>query len=100
MWAKRAFGAPRLLYKYKRAVDVPPLEMVDNVLLVPKCGVASEAINTEVNSFMSQKKLTLGHNKCFKIHIGKKCGLCDKLFEHNKVMKESHQVKYMVDVVH
>ena len=62
--------------------------------------MASEAINTEVNSFMSQKKLTLGQNKCVKIHIGKKCGECDKLFVHNKVMKESHQVKYLGDVVH
>ena len=88
------------MYKYKGAVDVPPLEMVDDVLTVQKCGVASEAINTEVNAFMSQKKLTLGQNKCVKIHIGKKCGECDKLFVHNKVIKESHQVKYLGDVVH
>ena len=38
---------------------MPPLEMVHNVLTVQKCGVTSEAINTEVNAFMSQKKLTL-----------------------------------------
>ena len=70
---------------------MPPLEMVDNVLTVQKCGVASEAINSEVNAFISQKKVTLGQNKCVKIQIGKKCGQCEKLFVHTKVIKESHQ---------
>ena len=60
------------LYKYKGEVDVPPLEMVDDILTLQNCGLASEAINNQVNNFIEQKKLTLGHNKCVKIHVGKK----------------------------
>ena len=40
---------PDLLFKYKGVVDVPPLEMVDDIVTVQKCGVASETLNTEVN---------------------------------------------------
>ena len=98
--AKRAYQDPTLLYKYKGEVDVPPLQMVDDILTVQKCGTAGETINTEVNAFISQKKLTLGHTKCVKVHIGKKCKECDKLLVHNETMKESHQVKYLGDVIH
>ena len=62
--------------------------------------MAAETINSEVNAFIAQKKLTLGQNKCVKVHIGKKCGDCDKLFVHNEEMKESPQVKYLGDVIH
>ena len=91
---------PYLLYKYKGVVDVPPLEMVDDIVTVQKCGVASETLNTEVNSFIAQKKLTLGQNKCVKVHIGNKCAECDNLYVHDEVMKESQQVKYLGDIIH
>ena len=48
------------LYKYKGEVDVPPLEMVDDIHTLQNCEVASEAINSQVNAFIEQKKLTLG----------------------------------------
>ena len=41
-------------------VDVPPLEMVDDILTVQKCRTTSSALNAEVNAFIEQKKLTLG----------------------------------------
>ena len=47
------------LYKYKGEVDVPPMEMVDDILTLQNCGLASDAINTQVISFIEQKKLTL-----------------------------------------
>ena len=40
--AKRAYSDRSLLYKYKGVVDVPPLEMVDDVLTVQKYGLASK----------------------------------------------------------
>ena len=69
---KKLYQNSHLLYKYKGEVTVPPLEMVDDILTVQNCGMASETINTEVNAFVEQKKLTLGHKKCVKVHVGKK----------------------------
>ena len=91
--AEIAYSDQTLFYKHKGVVAVPPLETDDDILTVKKCGVASETINSEVNAFSSQKKLTLGHPKCVKIHIGKKCKECDKLLMHNETMEELHQVK-------
>ena len=97
--AKRVYEEGELLYKYKGEVDVPPLEMVDKILTLQKCGATSEAMNSKVNAFIEQKKLTLGHKKCLKVHIGKKCDDCDKLFVHENIMKEAHEVKYLGDVL-
>lgn len=89
-----------LLYKYKGEVSVPPMEMVDDILTVQKCGSASRTINAEVNAFIEQTKLTLGHKKCVKIHIGSRCDECDNLFVHDKSINQSHEVKYLGDVLH
>ena len=97
--AKRVYDEGELLYKYKGEVDVPPLEMVDDILTLQVCGVASEAMNSEVNAFIEQKKLTLGEKKCVKVHIGKKGNICEKLFVHENNMKEAHEVKYLGDIL-
>ena len=57
--AKRACSDPDLLFKYKGLVNMPPLEIVDDILTVQKCGVAAETILNEVNAIIAQKKLTL-----------------------------------------
>ena len=98
--AKLAYQNKNLLYQYKGKVDVPPLEMVDDILTVQKCGAASSAINSEINAFIEQKKLTLGAKKCTKIHIGSKCDECSKLFVHGEEMAEAHEVKYLGDIIH
>ena len=46
-----------MAYKYREKVVVPPLEMVDDVLTISKCGPTSIAMNALVNSFMSSKKI-------------------------------------------
>ena len=58
--AKRVYEQDELLYKYRGEADVPPMEMVDDILTLQKCGVTSAAMNSEVNAFIEQKKLTLG----------------------------------------
>ena len=88
-----------LLYKYRGKVEVPPLQMMDDILTVQKCGSTSSAINDYLNAFMEQKKLKLSATKCFKIHIGPKCDQCEKLFVHEQEMKEAHQVKYLGDII-
>ena len=50
--AKRVYNEGELLYKNKGEVDVPPMEMVDDILTLQKCGSASEAMNAEVNAFI------------------------------------------------
>ena len=89
-----------LLYMYKGLVSVPPLEMVDDILTVEKCGLTALAMNAEVNSFIEQKKLKLSKEKCVQIHVGKKCETCEKLYVHGEYMKEAHEVKYLGDYIH
>ena len=55
---------------YKGQFKVPPLQMVDNILTVQKCGSTSSAMNDSVNAFIEQKKLKLSVKKCVKIHVG------------------------------
>ena len=52
---KIVYKNPTMAYKYRDKVVVPPLEMVDDVLTVSKCGATSVAMNITVNSFMSRK---------------------------------------------
>ena len=49
---KHVYQNEELLYKYKGEISVPPIQMVDDILTVQKCGMASSAISTEVNSFI------------------------------------------------
>ena len=73
---KHIYNNPHMAYKYRGKIVVPPLQMVDDVLTVAKCGAASVKMNAVVNSFMSSKKLQLNQLKCAKNHVDKKCGEC------------------------
>ena len=74
---KAIFKDKDLLFKFRGIVNVPPLEMVDDVVTASKCGEQSEDLNSAVNSFVEHKKLKLSEVKCSNIRIG------------NKVSKES-----------
>ena len=73
--------------------------MVDNLLAVQKCSKSSVQINSEINSFMNLKKLTLSDKKCGKIHIGKREMCCPQLKVHGKKMKNSEKEKYLGDQI-
>ena len=90
---------PDLLFFYKGKVAVPPLEMVDDVLAIQKCGPTSEAINTTINSFMETEKLTLSHSKTHVIHVGKNRDKCSNLKVHDKNMDNSDKEKYLGDKI-
>ena len=66
-----------MLYKY-HGVPIPPLGMVDDVLTVTDAAKTAKK-NSEVNTFMESKKLTLSDSKCVRIHIGKGHEGCQKL---------------------
>ena len=97
---KLVYKNPHDAYKYKGKVVVPPLEMVDDVLTISKCGTTSIAMNQMVNQFMKSKKLQLNPLKCAKIHIGKKCSECPDLLVNNESMKNSDREKYLGDIIH
>ena len=61
------------IFKYKQTVDVPSLAMIDDILGLSSCGDESIELNALVNAKMENKKLRLSEDKCFKIHICKKC---------------------------
>ena len=69
---KEVYDNPCHVYKYRGSVDVPPLEMVDDIITTNEFGSTTVALNATVNSFVERKKLELSYDKCARIHIGKK----------------------------
>ena len=95
-------GEQCVVYKYKDAIEIPPLGMMDDVLSVSKCGIKSIEMNAFINAKIEGKKLRLNEEKCHKIHVssGKlKNSKCDsKLLAHNKELKQVRQFKYLGDI--
>ena len=96
---KVAYQDEKLTYKYKGEVLVPPLEMVDDVVTLSKCGGTSITVNSTVNNFMEHKRLKLNEKKCAKMHIGKKHENCPNLKVHGEEMKSSDKEKYLGDFI-
>jgi hypothetical protein len=61
-------------------VEVPPLELVDDIISASKCGSTTVALNVK------GKKLKLNSDKCARIHRGKKHE-CADVKVHNEAMK-------------
>ena len=74
--AKSVYKDQTLVYKYKGVSDVPPLEIVNDVLTISKCSITSLTMNVVVNSFMENKKLKLSSEKCSVIYVGKAKNKC------------------------
>ena len=53
--AKEVYADPTLVYKFRDTVDVPLLEMVDDIISASKCGLTTVALNAAVNSFVERK---------------------------------------------
>ena len=49
---------------------------------------------------LNRKKLRLSQKKCVRIHVGKKCKQCEKLYVHEEEINEAHEVKYLGDFIH
>ena len=95
---KLAYSDTALLYKYKDKVEVPPLQMVDDVITASKCGNQVISTNAAVNMFTNLKKLKLSETKCSRLHIGKnKCDNCASISVNEEDIKESHKEKYQGD---
>ena len=96
---KLVYSKPELLYLYKGVVEVPTLQMVDDILGVQKCSLQSVQLNSVVNTFMDLEKLTLNKNKCHKLHTGKEKRNCPDLMVHANKMKETKTDKYLGDTI-
>ena len=99
MLGKLVYSQPDLLYLYKGIVEVPTLQMVDDIIAVQKCSPQSLHLNTVVNSFMDLEKLTLSKNKCHKLHTGKPNRNCKQLKVHDNVMHEASTETYLGDKI-
>ena len=98
--AKMVYSDNSLIYKYKGVADVPPLEMVDDILTISKCSITSIAMNATVNAFLENKKLKLSQGKCCVIHVGKVKEKCHELKAHGEKMHQVESAKYLGDIIH
>lgn len=90
----------KITYLYEGQVEVPPLEMVDDIHVPTKCNLDSIVANAQVNSFIeSKKKLKLSSKKCHKVHVGKKGENCSSLNVHSEKMEPSNHEKYLGDIL-
>ena len=88
------------LFKYKNAVDVPALAMIDDVMGFASCGDESLELNAIINAKMEHKKLRLSQDKCFKIHICKKSDSCPQVLKvHADDMKTVKHASYLGDII-
>ena len=60
------------LYLFKEKVEVPPLSLVDDLILVSECGHKTTKMNSFINSRTNMNKLYLSADKCRQMHEGKK----------------------------
>ena len=67
------------LYKYKGFVRIPPMALIDDILTVTPCGIDSILMNAAVQSKVNNKRLELGKEKCFKMHVGNDKLICPSL---------------------
>ena len=82
-FGKECLAEQKLLYSYKGLVGVPPLAMVDDLACVSVCGVDTVKMNGYINAKTNVKKLQFGHEKCHRMHIGRKTCYCPDLFIDN-----------------
>ena len=64
------------------------------------CGDASIELNAIINGKMENKKLRLGEDKCFRVHICLRGEKCNQLLKvHEATMKDASQVTYLGDAI-
>ena len=57
------------LFKYRGAVSIPPLGMIDDLGVVAQCGPQSVILNAIINAKINMKRLEFDQTKCVKLHI-------------------------------
>ena len=98
---KKLLNEEHIMYKYRGVVDIPPLEMIDDIITAVECGPTSVKLNPIVNAFIESKKLALSVEKCAKVHIGNKSSIntCLDHKVHTESVKNSDKEKYLGDFI-
>ena len=90
------------LYQYKNKVKLPPFGMIDDQLIIAKCGLGSALASAHLNSMTNIKKLQFGAHKTVKMHIGNKNINCPQnfidTFELKSTKEKVSSILDMVDV--
>jgi hypothetical protein len=87
----------KFLNQYKDSVGIPPLSMVDDLVLISNCGIDLVLMNGFINSKIDQKKLQYGVEKCHKMHVGSKNHLSPDLFIDKWEVKSLDALSSLVD---
>ena len=86
-------------YLYRKACNVPPLGMIDDVAAISQCNSNSIVLNSVINAKIETKKLEFNSKKCFNMHIGRNKSKCENLKIHEKTMLETSEQKYLGDMI-
>ena len=98
---KKALQRNVHLYCYKGLVKIPPLGMIDDLLVITQCGNKSVSANIFINNEIEFKKLRLHtavngkSSKCQVLHVGKSCGECKALKVHDCEMNQAKFDTYL-----
>ena len=99
------------MFRYRNAVTIAPLGMIDDLAAISYCGPQSVILNAVINAKTDMKKLEFNQKKCVKLHISKadrKCTnnepitrnvKCTFLQVQDFEMKEAEDEKYVGDVI-
>ena len=83
------------LYKYKNSTSIPPLSLIDDILAVSTCSFQSIQTNAVIQAKINGKRLELGKNKCFQMHVGKSSESCPTLSVQSQQMHTTKHEKYL-----
>ena len=89
-----------VMYKYKGLVYIPPLQMVDDIMMLSRCGIQTIEANALLNVHIESKKLRLSEHKCYHMHISKKRTKClTSLKVHDSLMQKTSCIVYLGDSI-
>lgn len=88
------------LYKYKDAVNITPLAMIDDVASISTCGIMSLEINAKINAHIESKKLMFSQDKCRQIHYSRMKTVCHSTLKaHTEVTQKTTDGEYLGDIL-
>ena len=102
------------MFRYRGAVTIPPLGMIDDLASIAYCGPQSVLLNAVINAKVNMKRLEFNTSKCVKLHVSKaerkSCAnvepnarnanaKCVILEVQDLEMKEGDNEKYVGDII-
>ena len=100
------------MFKYRGAVSIPPLGMIDDLASVSYCGPDSVIMNAVINAKVGMKRLEFNKSKCVKLHVSnaekKTCSntgprtrdaKCVFLEVQDSEMRDAESERYVGDVI-